>query len=872
MEKSKKNTKIATISLVLLLTISAILVALPAVTAQQLDSKKTYAYIGAVPNPVGVNQPVLLHVGISDYLSSVEMGWEELWVTISDPEGVESTIDDIRTDSTGGTGVLFTPTKVGTYTLQTHFPEQTALVTPFMFGSPYNLTYLASSSEPLEIVVQADPIEYHPGHSLPSEYWSRPIDAQLREWDEISGSWLVPVNLMGVSIYPAWIAPYNDGPETAHILWTKEITVGGLAGGDTWEHAFECGDAYEGKWGGSIIVAGMLYYTHGGSSGTPVVTHCVDLHTGEEQWSKIFLDNQSISFGQLLYWNGQNSHGVFAYLYASAGGNWYVYDAYSGDWRFTIENVPSGTTIRGPNGEIYISQVNLQQGWMALWNATACCLSQAIGYSAGSWGNSVHMKTFDAATTPSAWTLNVTIPTDLPGTVRATFFGDKIIGSENTITEVTIWGLSLEPGHEGDLLFEETWEADAEWTAGNVTFMGMSGGWVALSPEVGVIGVKELCAFYGFSLETGKYLWGPTEPQQYLDQFFGDGRFIAYGRFYSTGVSGIVYCYNATTGKLLWDYPADDPYQEILWANNWWLEPMFVTDGKLYVGHAEHSPIDPKPRGAPFICLNATSGEVIWRADGLLRQTHWGGLTIIGDSIIVGMDTYDQRIHALGKGSSAITVTAPDTTQTLGTSILMQGSVMDMSPGTMDTALQIRFPYGVPAISDEDMSDWMNYVYHQFERPEDATGVEVKLEAINPNGEYVYLGTATSDSYGNYGFAFKPEMEGKYLIIATFYGSEAYFGSTATTYLIVDPAPEELDIPTAEEIAGETISQLPAYPDVPSATAVAQETISQLPAYPEMPEIPDIPAYLTIDLAIIVAVALAIIIGIVSYLAINKQK
>jgi hypothetical protein len=344
---------------------------------------------------------------------------------------------------------------------------------------------------------------------------------------------------------------------------------------------------------------------------------------------------------------------------------------------------------------------------------------------------------------------------------------------------------------------------------------------------------------------------------------------IAYGRFYSTGVSGIVYCYNVTTGELLWDYPADDPYSEILWNNNWWLEPMFVTDGKLYVGHAEHSPIDPKPRGAPFICLDAESGDVVWRADGLLRQTHWGGLAIIGDSIIVGMDTYDQRIHALGKGSSAITVTAPDNAQPLGTSVLIQGSVMDVSPGTMDAALQLRFPYGVPAISDEDMSDWMNYVYYQFERPEDATGVEVKLEAIDPKGEYVYLGTAISNSYGNYGFKFNPDVEGKYMIMATFYGSEGYFGSTATTFLIVDPAPEELDIPTADEIAAETMSRLPAYPDVPSATAVAQETISQLPAYPEMPETP---AYLTIDLVILVIAAIVLVIGLLAYMALRKQK
>ena len=35
--------------------------------------------------------------------------------------------------------------------------------------------------------------------------------------------------------------------------------------------------------------------------------------------------------------------------------------------------------------------------------------------------------------------------------------------------------------------------------------------------NVAVLWVKETREYYGFSLETGEYLWGPTEPQYYLD-------------------------------------------------------------------------------------------------------------------------------------------------------------------------------------------------------------------------------------------------------------------------------------------------------------------------------------------------------------------
>jgi len=358
---------------------------------------------------------------------------------------------------------------------------------------------------------------------------------------------------------------------------------------------------------------------------------------------------------------------------------------------------------------------------------------------------------------------------------------------------------------------------------------------------------------------------------------------IVYDKLYSAGVSGITYCYDLTTGDRLWTYEATDPYQEILWSNYWWAQIVFITDGKLYVGHSEHSPIDPKPRGAPFYCLNATTGEEIWRSEGLFRQSNWGGTAVIGDSIIATQDTYDQRVYAIGKGGSEITVSIQDNVVPLGSTVLVDGTVMDVSPGTEDTATKLRFQNGVPAVSDASMSDWMLYVYKNFERPADATGVTVKFEAIDPNGNYQNLGDTISDSYGSYGFEFKPEVEGKYMIIATFEGSNSYYPSTAVTYLSVVPAAAELDIPSAEEIAQKTVSQMPAYPGYqgPSADEIAQKTVSQMPAYPDVPtasevagetisQLPAYPAYLTIDLAIIAAVVIAIIIGL--YSIVKKQK
>jgi outer membrane protein assembly factor BamB len=289
-------------------------------------------------------------------------------------------------------------------------------------------------------------------------------------------------------------------------------------------------------------------------------------------------------------------------------------------------------------------------------------------------------------------------------------------------------------------------------------------------------------------LETGDFLWASAEPEDYLN-IYGKDTKIAYGKVFSTGVSGIVYCYDAQSGDLLWTYYASDPYTEILWANQWWMAVQFIADGKLYLGHEEHSPIDPRPRGAPYVCLNATTGEEIFRADGLFRQNHWGGSSIMGDSIIATMDAFDQRVYGIGKGPSATTVSAPDDAQPFGTPVLVKGTVTDVSPGTEEYALTARFPSGVPAVSDANMSAWMLHVYKQFERPADVVGVEVVVSVVDPNNNVYEVGRTTSDASGFYLVSFAPEVPGDYNVVASFAGSGGYYGSFAETGITVVESP-----------------------------------------------------------------------------------
>jgi hypothetical protein len=260
------------------------------------------------------------------------------------------------------------------------------------------------------------------------------------------------------------------------------------------------------------------------------------------------------------------------------------------------------------------------------------------------------------------------------------------------------------------------------------------------------------------------------------------------------------------------------------------------------------------PRGAPFLCLNATTGDLIWQADGLFRSTRWGGRAIIGDSVMVGMDTYDNRLYAVGKGSSQTTVWIEDDVVNQGDSIMIKGRVTDVSPGTMDTNRKLRFPDGVPAVSDESMSDWMLYVYKQFERPAEVEGVKVFLKIQDPNGDW-YSATVTADSNGVFSHMWAPAIVGEYQVTAMFEGSKSYYASQATTAFGVDQAPAAYpEVPTTEEIADTTAGKLPA------ASAIADETINKLPAY------------LTMDLIILILAAIGVVIGLIAYMTLRKQK
>ncbi len=808
MKINKNKTLAILIALILTMTI-----AIPIITSSETLAQTTYvstgkfqtqAFIGALPNPVGVTQEVLLHVGIQQQLSRVDQGWEGMTVTVTRPDNTTETLGPIRTDSTGATGYVFIPSMVGNYYLQSHFPEQRMPTSAG--GIPANTTMLASTSPKLLLTVQADPLEYYPGSPLPTEYWTRPINAQHREWYTIAGS--------------SWMNnELNDAPDSPHILWAKPLTIGGLVGGETTDHSFEHGDAYEGKWSNRLILAGRLYYTQGPYE-RPVVTTCVDLRTGEKLWEKVLLDNRTISTGQLFYWDNFNYHGVFAYLWVVVSSNWTAFDAFTGEPRFVFTNVPSGTNIYGPSGEICRYSISLNQGRMTLWNSTIAGLRGASGMSAGSWGSRVSNQQINATTYGLQY--NITIPTGLPGSVRGVALDDKVVGSSTNSTDVVVWAYSLKPGQEGQLLYKENWKAPSSWTQNNVTFATYGSSWQVtdMTANVGLIWAKEELTYYAFDLTTGQFKWKSEIPHPYLDTYSIGAR-IAYDKVYSVGQAGKIHCWDLNTGKLLWMYNATDPYSEFLWGNEWSQDMLFINDGKIYMFHSEHSPVNPLFRGAPATCLYAENGTEAWRVDGLFRKTDWGGGPIMGDSVIAMYNSYDQRVYAIGKGPSALTVSSSPKFPMENGKVMIEGYVTDISPGTQEYAVTARFPNGVPAVSDSSQGEMMKYVYAQFARPSDITGVEVAINVVDANGNYREIGRTTSSSDGFYSLSWTPDIPGEYKVYANFEGSASYFGSHAETVFEVEPA-AATPVPTEALVLQSTVDMyfIPAVAGIIIAIAV----------------------------------------------------
>ena len=833
MQNRKSKAMAILIALFLTISIGASIMLIPNASAHSPAwIITTYAYATATPNPVGVGQQMLIFGWLDNTINGVDLvnniRFHNYQFTITKPDGTTQTQSfSVISDPTSSQYFAYTPDQTGTYTVFFSFPGQV-----YDFGGAYQGDYYTPSNFTTTFTVQQDPVPSFTENPLPSAFWTRPINGMNVLWDSVGSNWLG-----GAATSNFW-QQNGAAPRSAHVLWTKPLEFGGLTGGivtqagntaqenDT-AATFYSGFSYNTRFNNPMIVSGILYYqspvSEAGSGGG---LNAVDLTTGKTLWTSSTLTPAK---AQLVNFESPNQHGIVGgILWQTSGTTWMAYNALDGKFLFNLTNVPSGTEVYLNNGEIdryvFSYSTSLKKGWLALWNSTLVITSNA-GHSGSvaagqyAWPTdtgftiNANLGVFVNQSIPASYSWNVTITADLTGSATPSIVGvipgNVILGSSSSVgltsaprpndNPWTMWALSDKVGTQGTLNWLQRYAAPSN----NQTQM------LATQPIDPVTNEWTMTYFetgqrLAYSLATGNLVWGPSERAQTGFQYYSSREGLpAYGNLYVSGYGGVVYCYSMANGTLLWTYGNGVGTNSTNTGDNtaWGNYPTHIAgfaNGIVYTMSGEHSPNTPLYRGYMARAIDAFTGEEIWTlpdwsASGL--GTSMAPIAI-ADGIMTFANAYDGQIYAVGKGPSQTNVNIQTNVISQGNSVLIQGSVMDISAGTTQKQQAADFPNGVPAVSDASQTGWMQYVYQQGPCPANATGVTVTLSTIDPNGNSYVIGTATTDALGVFATAYKPEVPGTYKVFATFAGSDSYWQSSSETAFNVMEAPNITPEPT----------------------------------------------------------------------------
>ena len=904
----KNNKKVfSTIAVILMLSMAASMMLVSDTSAHTPAwNVPTFAFINVAPNPVGVNQPVHAIFWLSNVydgaLFANDYRFHNYKLTITAPDGTVTTKTyDIVIDSTSSQYTVFNPTQVGTYTFKFDFLGTVVNQYSHDPTSAYvNDTYLPSSATTTLTVQQAQlpaPITSYP---LPTQYWTRPIYGENTDWWAISSNWLgtgapgylgFPFSGSNQQSYPGDAV----GSQTSHVMWTKVFQTGGVVGGNNLavpgDTYFE-GSAYIQRYTNPIIVQGRIFYTEalamGGVPGafTPEPygpTKCVDLRTGQLVWSRT--DVPALSFAYIQNVQDTNQHGVMQpILIAATGGgffggavSWSAFDADTGTPMWNATGIPSGTTQLGPMGEMlmytfanygtpfqpkwYLQQWNSSHLWEGEYFGASTTISIIPTITNGSDPRMIDWN----VSIPQMNTLSGPYPGATPLTVDNTFYNNMLICHNGNLpssggifgspswTPYTYYAINLNPakGAIGSIL----WTNTVNPPAGNVSVLNGPA-----DPTVGVFteATQQTMQWTGYSMATGQKVWGPTASQTAFD-YYGTPAVpnvqgvAAYGKLYSSGFGGICYCYDLTNGNLLWTYGNGGPGNSTRagFQNAYGDYPTFINaigNGVVHLVSTEHTITTPIYKGAMNRGIDATTGKELWTISAYTGEFFTQSFAM-ADGFDTWFNGYDNQIYVVGRGPSKTTIQAPLTAITLGSSLMIQGTVTDISAGTKQDAQAADFPNGVPVVSDASMTDWMGYVYQQKPCPTNAKGATVHVTAIDPNGNFQDIGNVTTDLTGLYHVMWTPPVPGEYVVTATFTGTNGYWPSQAETAIGVSEAPSASVAPTPTPTP--TIT-------APPTTATPSPIVTSTPTSAPPPTAPaPIALYAAIAAAVVIIVVVA---------------
>jgi outer membrane protein assembly factor BamB len=771
----------------------------------------TIAHLSFRPNPVGMGQTFLVNLWMQPPIHAQRMFIDAFTVTITKPDGTEDVIGPLSSYTGDGTAWFeYVADQVGTWKIKFDFLGMycptgryyNGYIVTNSSGTQFNSSvyYKPSSDGPYEIVVQNEQVASYPSSSLPTDYWTRPVEPINRDWWSILGNWPSTGVVGGGEYWPAntnvynvynggtmnnYYAAYVTAPNSAHVAWKRQFAIGGLIGGSMGQQSV--GDTATLIYGHpKIIYAGRAYQTVTKESNGVVqsVWQCYDIRTGEVFW-EISGITQPPTF--IMYDDGGTTGGdanaqpftATAYLGYIGSGRLIKYRPFTGEvvGNYSIAPLTTGVFYADP----YVLSVQnigttanpnyrlikwTTKGTLA--NLTVSADTRIV--SNISWPFSTLGNCADFETGIAVSTVAVTNP------------------ATQVATETRIMAASLTTGQ---LL----------WNISSGVNTGQFSAGIALADHGKYATRFNDGYWYCWDLSTGNQLW-KSELSSWPWGTFGTYGTTSYGGMIISSNYDCISAIDWDTGKIIWKFEATtNPYETPYTGENGttvnsWHSVACVADGKIYTFNAEHSPDQPLKRGWKFQCINATNGDGIWN----LAATQAGGgdgsrvfQGAIADGYVAFSDAYDGYMYVIGKGKSATTIEGPQTEVTLGQDVIITGAVLDKSPGQPDT----------PCVSKESMTTQMEYLHMQY--PIDGiyhnisiTGVSVSLDAVDPNGNYVHIGDVTSDGYsGTFGFTWGPEVSGQYTVTATFMGDDSYGSSFATTYVGVTEAPAASSAPTS---------------------------------------------------------------------------
>ena len=732
----------------------------------------SYAYLSARPLTIGKGQSLLVNVWITPgvHVATYLTGFK---VTITKPDDTTEiiTLNSYQGDATSW--FEYVVDQLGTWQFDFDFPggywppgvytsppgavmggSRNATFTKSQYWTPSSTLYTTN------VTVQNDAVWGWPAAPLPVGYWERPVHFENREWYTLLGNYPWTGDGTGYPNWPEGTNHYRGNTKytafakasaTSHIVWKRLDSIAGMIGPEAGTDAISGGG-----FGASVpglIYAGRVYETRTlPINGVPTsCATCYDLRTGQ------------------LYYAipGGVTPTSINYIWGSGlGGTTGEVEGGTAEVSTVVELLRlSGTTIQ---------KINPITG--AVTNYTGVLSGTKIGeyvisISGGRWINWTTRGTSTnfATRIVENRSANGVASNSLSGNVDWESGWSGSVGWQQyqaALTGMTITGTNIYTGQK---------------TSANDTLVPytpsqaiVDHGKIAVLCQDGIVGC--------WDLSTGKRVW--TSQSVYTAGGYPWGIWGAYsaasygGNLILSEYAG-VYAFNWTTGKISWVYqdygvPFETPYEGL----NPFNAGVSIVDGMIYTYNTEHTQSQPITRGWKFHCINATTGKGVWNITTPMNP----GAMADGYTIASAQDGY---MYVFGAGKSATTVTAGPKTIALGDKVLIEGSVVDLSPAQP----------GTPCVSAGSMTTQMEYLHMQ--QPIGGiwgdiamTGVPVYVYAVDPNNNYKDIGVATTNGYyGTFGIPFTPEVEGTYTIMASFGGDVSYGSSGASTAVFVGPAP-----------------------------------------------------------------------------------